>query len=113
MVPVVGLGRFMLCFLREFSHQTADSQGYSATTRFNPILLVHYSATEEFTETTLAGSTGFVHPLPEVDARQPRSQSVVSMSRFVTRPPFMTRLRRACLRRLALAMTKLVQFTTV
>jgi hypothetical protein len=40
----------MPCFPREFSHQTADSQGYSATTRLNPILLVHYSATEEFTE---------------------------------------------------------------
>jgi hypothetical protein len=40
----------MLCFPSKFSHQTAVSQGYSATTRLNPILLVYYSATEEFTE---------------------------------------------------------------
>ena len=40
----------MLFLPREFSHQTADSQGYSVTTRLNPILLVYYSATEEFTE---------------------------------------------------------------
>jgi hypothetical protein len=46
----VGIERFMLCFPREFSHQTSDSQGYSVTTRLNPILLVHYSATEESTE---------------------------------------------------------------
>ena len=46
----VGIERFMLCFPSKFSHQTADSQGYSATTRLNPILLVHYSATEEITE---------------------------------------------------------------
>jgi hypothetical protein len=50
----VGIERFMLCFPKEFSHQTVDSQGYSATTRLNPILLVHYSATEEFTEGTAA-----------------------------------------------------------
>ena len=42
--------RFMLCFPREYSHQTPDSQGCSAITRLNPVLLVHYSATEELTE---------------------------------------------------------------
>ena len=46
----VGIERFMLCFLRKFSHQILGSQGYSATTQLNPILLVHYSATEAFTE---------------------------------------------------------------
>jgi hypothetical protein len=48
--PRVGIERFLLCFPSKFSHQTADSQGYSATTRLNPVLLVHYSATEELTE---------------------------------------------------------------
>jgi len=33
----VGIERFMLCFPKEFSHQTAASQGYSATTRPLPI----------------------------------------------------------------------------
>jgi hypothetical protein len=46
----VGIERFMLCFPRENSHQILGSQGYSGTARLNPILLVHYSATEEFTE---------------------------------------------------------------
>ena len=31
-----GIERFMLCFLSKFSQQTADSQGYSVTTRLPP-----------------------------------------------------------------------------
>ena len=46
----VGIERFMLCFPRKLSQETTGSQGYSATTRLSPILLVHHSATEEFTE---------------------------------------------------------------
>ena len=46
----VGIERLMLCFPRKFSHQTADSQGYSASTRAYRRLPIHYSPTEEFTE---------------------------------------------------------------
>jgi hypothetical protein len=47
-----------------------------------------------------------------VRARQPRNRPVVSISEFVTRPPFITRWIRACLWALLLALANLPELTT-
>ena len=40
----------MLCFVRELSQETAESHGYTATTRLLPVLPIHYPFTESSTE---------------------------------------------------------------
>lgn len=71
---------------------------YSLTTRLlkNPLTAA------------LAGSTGHVQPLREAHgARQPRTESLLSMSESVTRSPLMTEWNRTCLGTLLLPLATL------